>query len=53
MMMVAQGAFGPYVVEVAEIMTQSLGFLFHDGVRTAAASSLAPLLACAVCKWAG
>jgi hypothetical protein len=29
-------------------MVQSLGFLFHDGVRTGAAAALAPLLTCAM-----
>lgn len=49
-MLPLQGGFAPYVKEVAEIMVQSLGFLFHDGVRTGAAAALAPLLTCAVCR---
>ena len=36
--------FAPYVDQVVNIMTPMLKFYFHDGVRIAAAASLAPLL---------
>eukprot|EP01135_Chromosphaera_perkinsii_P006621 Nk52_evm23s554 gene=Nk52_evmTU23s554 len=36
--------FAPYVDQVVKIMAPMLKFYFHDGVRIAAAASLAPLL---------
>lgn len=39
--------FAPYVEQVARIVVPHLKFYFHDGVRTAAAECLPPLLACA------
>lgn len=38
--------FFPYVEEVAKLMLPLLKFYYHDGVRTAAIQSLAPLLIC-------
>ncbi|CAD5235672.1 unnamed protein product [Bursaphelenchus xylophilus] len=39
-------AFGPYIEEVLTLMISQLKYIFHDGVRTAAAECLPALLAC-------
>lgn len=41
------GAFEPYVEQVMKMMIPLLKFIFHDGVRSAAAECLPCLLACA------
>lgn len=41
------GAFAPYVERVMELMLPLLKFLFHDGVRSAAAECFPALLVCA------
>lgn len=40
------GSFNEYVVPVLELMLSQLKYIFHDGVRTAAAECLPALLAC-------
>ncbi|XP_014231665.1 importin-5 [Trichogramma pretiosum] len=42
--------FAEYAEEVVRLMVPLLKFYFHDGVRTAAAESLPPLLECAKVK---
>ncbi|CAD5228158.1 unnamed protein product [Bursaphelenchus okinawaensis] len=39
-------AFGPYIEEVLNLMVSELKYVFHDGVRIAAAECLPALLAC-------
>lgn len=39
-------AFGDYVEPVLAFMISQLKYIFHDGVRSAAADSLAPLMKC-------
>eukprot|EP01134_Creolimax_fragrantissima_P002765 CFRG2765T1 len=43
-----KSGFSEYVPQVTKVMVQSLKFLFHDGVRMAAAQSLPSLLVCVV-----
>ncbi|KAI1730971.1 HEAT-like repeat domain-containing protein [Ditylenchus destructor] len=41
-----KGAFAPYVEQVMQLMLPMLKFIFHDGVRSAAAECLPCLLVC-------
>lgn len=41
------GSFAPYVEQVMNMMLPLLKFIFHDGVRSAAAECLPCLLVCA------